>query len=170
MTEEMTDWKLPDWAPEDTGTVLIQDGDWALIKDYRHSDREPMPTAVHLCNGEPWVAHQAPATLMNGECSECQARPPRGFLGILPDDSVGTMNENLYPVLYEEDGWRLYRVDYVEEPEIRSYIAHNCADDTWRWGSNLNAGTDVYCFKCCLAAPKTMMGLYILHNYDRITK
>jgi hypothetical protein len=75
------EWELPDWAPDDTGSILIQDGDWILIKDYLVSTREPFATAVHLCEGIPWKLQHSPPTLMYGRCSECRATPPEAFEG-----------------------------------------------------------------------------------------
>ena len=72
---------LPDWAPDDTGDVLVRDGKWILIQDYMLSTREPMQTAVHLCRGESWRVHRKAAVLEHGMCSVCQARPPAAFEG-----------------------------------------------------------------------------------------
>jgi hypothetical protein len=73
--------ELPDWAPDDTGSILIQDGDWILIKDYLVDTREPMATVVHLCNGVPWKMGKHPPTLMYGQCDQCKAKPPETFAG-----------------------------------------------------------------------------------------
>ncbi len=73
---------LPDWAPKDSGSILVQDGDWVLVKDYYVKTRKPMTTAIHLCDGRPWEMRHLPACLTNeDECSECKAKPPAAFLG-----------------------------------------------------------------------------------------
>jgi hypothetical protein len=74
-------YELPDWAPDDTGSILIQDGDWLLIKDYLFDSREPMATVVHLCDGMPWKLTRSPPTLMMGRCDKCRAKPPETFEG-----------------------------------------------------------------------------------------
>jgi hypothetical protein len=74
-------WELPEWAPKDAGSILIRDGDWILIKDYKVHDHSPMATAVHLCDGGPWIPFQSPPGPIDGKCSACQDTPPAAFLG-----------------------------------------------------------------------------------------
>ena len=75
------EWKPPDWAPNDAGAVLIQDGDWVLIKDYEMETRKPTTVALHLCDGEKWIPHHNPPRLLEGQCDKCEAKPPEAFLG-----------------------------------------------------------------------------------------
>jgi hypothetical protein len=74
-------WSLPDWAPKDAGDILYRDGNWIFVKDYKTETREPMASAIHLCNGEEWVPHYGPSTLIDGECNRCHAKPPEAFEG-----------------------------------------------------------------------------------------
>lgn len=84
------------------------------------------------------------------------------------------------PVLYEEGGWRLYGHSNNEF----SYMAHKClerpggraagviprstTDDTlsvWRWFWGAEA-----CQNCHEPIPDEIKGLYLLHNFDRMSE
>ncbi len=72
---------MPDWAPDNAGEILFQDGKWVLVRDYIHATREETVCAVHMCNDNKGQRRAVTAVLTGGKCSVCKGKPPEEFQG-----------------------------------------------------------------------------------------
>ncbi len=73
---------MPDWAPDNAGEILFQDGKWVLVRDYLYGTREETVCAIHLCTNGIGEGHIQPALLTNdGKCLKCEVEATDAFIG-----------------------------------------------------------------------------------------
>ena len=72
--------------------------------------------------------------------------------------------------LHREGDWKLTTSCDDDTPDM-SFISHQCPrkgrDSTWFIDGK---GPDSFCYQCDEYPPTSIMGLYMLHNYDRLTR